>query len=76
MSNDNLPKPPGHKSFIFESICISSDFDSGNCCNAEKIGNNQVVFIRFSLTYGLPQITRKIITGHGFIFQFKELRKD
>lgn len=49
MSNDMYPRPPGHKTFSFDGVTISSDFDSGNCSNVQKQSNNQVFIKTFSI---------------------------
>ena len=38
----NYPQPPSHRTFNFGNITIDSNFDSGNCCNAEKVSNTNV----------------------------------
>ena len=66
MSNVNYPQPPSHRTFQLGTFVIDSNFDSGNCCNAEKVGPAHVKFkSKFSSTYGSALITLKITIGHG-----------
>lgn len=73
----NYPQPPSHKTFTFGNVVIDSNFDSGNCCSAEKASNTLVhPFFNFSIKFGLGLTIRKITIAHGFISQFKDLIKE
>ena len=44
MLNSPYPQPPTHKTFNFGPVTIDSNFDSGNCCNVEKVSLTNVHF--------------------------------
>lgn len=73
----SFPLPPSHRTFTFANVIIDSNFDSGNCSNAEKVSPTNVINfnIKNSIIYGLEQIILKIIIELGFIFLYKELLK-
>jgi hypothetical protein len=68
MKESNYPVPPSHKTFTFGNVVIDSNFDSGNCCNAEKVSNTNVKYFLLSITYGSALIIQRIIIEHGFTF--------
>ncbi len=68
MSNNSYPQPPSHRTFTLGKVIIDSNFDSGNCCLAEKVNATTVLLSLLSMLYGLRLITPRTSTGCGFIF--------
>jgi len=75
MNNNNYPVPPSHRTFQFGKIIIDSNFDSGNCSYAEKMGASTVLNLLSSLPFGLELIIHAMDIACGFIFQFREFKK-
>ncbi len=42
MDKPFYPIPPSHRTFNFGNVIIDSNFDSGNCSNAEKVSATNV----------------------------------
>lgn len=67
MNECNYPTPPSHRTFNFGPITIDSNFDSGNCSEANKLSGNTVAIPLFSLSCGSAPIIPTTDTALGSI---------